>query len=64
MSNHNPRHGTLCPTHKLTPEQVATIRGRRDAGAEYGWQSSTAREFGVSVGCVNDVVHGRRWGKD
>ena len=44
---------------RLTAEQVAEIR-RRSTGT-YGEQSALAREFGVSVGAVAHVIHGRSW---
>lgn len=49
------RHGCA----KLTEEQVVAIRSRYAAGGVT--QESLARDYGVSLGHVNDLVHRKRW---
>ena len=52
------------PSNKLTTEQVADIRRRvvvTGVGCKGGNQSALAREFGVSKGHINNIVHNRVW---
>src|SRR5262245_35056999 len=50
------RHGR--DRSKLTEDDVRTIRGLVAAGASYG---AAGRAFGISSGCVGDMVHRRTW---
>lgn len=53
----NPAHGEKVATSRLTVEAVREIRHRSATET----QSSLAREFGVHVVTVSDLVRGKTW---
>jgi DNA invertase Pin-like site-specific DNA recombinase len=52
-------HGENGYNAKLTAAQVAEIRRTYDG--RRGSQTRIAREFGVSIATIHDIVHGRSW---
>ncbi len=56
-------HGERVHTAKLTEEQVAFIRAQRPAGGKLpnGRGQELAKQFGVRVSHVSDILAGRCW---
>jgi LysM repeat protein len=50
--------GTRNGRAKLSAEQAAAVRPRRDAGESL---SSISREYGVSVQTIWQIYHGKNW---
>lgn len=58
VKNRRPTRGEACGTAKLTSDQVQAIRARC---RRRGDQTRLAREYGISLSAVNQIVNGKSW---
>jgi hypothetical protein len=57
------KRGVACTTHKLTEDQVRTIKrqGKLFGGARTGWTRGIARELGISHSMISNILSGKNW---